>query len=282
MVSVRSFIVAGLVQDAVANQVWPWLGLVPAFWRRSAARLARPAPARVAATADGEIVGHAVALAAAWPPGKAARALAVVNRDLSPAAYGWVANEPPPRVPGLTWRSGRLVGLLAVLGLFHPGYGVFRNPADLSLLLIGGRQPELAVAARLLARVVRRMVVACPAEHFRNRLALQILAESGLAVLTPGVAPAAGWEIAVDFRPFPPLVVRGGRQHYARPLFPRPLQLTGRLLPGVGHEHPVWAECQLACLCPPDAPPLPDALSVEAILAAQDLARQAGLTFDLA
>ena len=266
----------------MANQVWPWLGLVPKPWRRSAVQLAKSSPTQVAATADGEIVGHSMPLAAAWPPGKAARALALVGQDLSPMAYGWASDVPPPHIPGLAWRSGRLLGLLCVLGLFHPLYGVFGNPADLSLVLIGGRQPELSVAARLLARLVRRLIVACPAENFRNRLALQILTESGLAVTTPAAAPAAGWDIALDFRPFPPLVAIEGRNHYARPLFPQPLQLTTGLPLVVGYEHPVWAECQLACIFPPGAPPLPDALSVEAVLAAQCLAKQAGLGFTLA
>ncbi len=199
-----------------------------------------------------------------------------------PLAYGWVTDIPPPSIPGMTWRSGRLLGLLSVLGLFHPLNGVFGNPADLSLLLIGGRQSELSVAARLLARLVKRLILACPAENFRNRLAVQILTESGLAVTTPADTPSAGWEIAVDFRPFPPLVVIEGKNHYARPLFPIPLRQVAGLPLTAGYEHPVWAECQLACMSLPGAPPLPDVLSVEAVLTTQCLAKQAGLGFTLA
>ena len=153
MENVRRFLVAGTADTRGLSRIWPWLGLVPGFWRHSAARLAGPRCALTAATKDGGLLGHSLALAPVWPPEKAAAALALTTARLAPLAFGWESPDPPPPLPGIAWHSGRLFGLLSVLGLFHPGLGVYRRPADLEMLLIGGDQPALAVAARFLAHL---------------------------------------------------------------------------------------------------------------------------------
>ena len=148
-------------------------------------------------------------------------------------------------------------------------------------MLVGDLQEEFSSAARFLARRVHHLVLVCPVEHFRNRLAWQILTECGLAVMTKAEIPADGWEIAVDIRRSPPTFIVGRQNLRPSPRFPDPLQSPSGL-PSPESMHPVWAECHLACLPAPGEPPLPDEASLRAVQATLALSERAGLTFTLA
>ena len=279
----RRFLVADVVPEHEADRVWPWLRLAPRPWRGAAFRLARPKAYPALMTEDGAVAGHAVALPTRYPVDRAAITLNRYFTELGPMAHGWLAAGPPPSMPGVTWRTGRLFALLAALSPFIMPRSPFGNPARLGVLLIGDNQPEVAVAARFLACRVRHLVLACPAENFRNRLAYQILAESGLAILTRADPPDGGWEAAIDFRRFPPdLVLKAGRGLYPRPLFPKPLRRPDATSPILMNGHPVWAECHFLCLVPPDWPPLPAEPSVGALQSMAMLAGMVGLDFTFA
>jgi len=276
----RHFLVADMVRDPETTHTWPWLNVVPPPLRHAAARLARPRLSPVASAEDGAIAGYSLALSSHWPAGRVAKAVGQIAADLSPVAYGWTAGASPPSLPGVEWRSGRILALLAVLSLFQPDQGPFSH-LGLQVLLIGNNQPELATAARFLARPVRRLIVACPVEHFRNRLALQILAESGLAILTRPDPTPAGWDVAIDLRYLPPSVLLGARVLRVRPCFSRPPRWSGRA-PTLADAHPAWPECYLACLAPSGQPLLPYEVSLSSLQIAMALAGQVGLGFALA
>ncbi|MCL6613673.1 MAG: hypothetical protein K6U03_03460, partial [Firmicutes bacterium] len=273
----RHFLVVGdPVEKGGELRVWPWLRMVPGPWRRAAGRFLRPKAGPVGRSADGLVNAYAMILPKVPRSGDLARALARAERELSPCAYGWTGPSPVP-FPELPWRSGRLFGLLAALSPFLPGWTPLGDPARLTVLLLGGRQPELAVAARFLAHRVRGIFIVCPAEHFRRRLAAQLLIESGLAVLALPRPPRGGWDVAIDFRVLPPRIETGDGVLVVRPLFPHPLALSGRLAEAVDGGHPVWAECHLACLAPPEGPPLPFTLTLASLREALALVERLGL-----
>ena len=279
----RRFLVAKVVAEREAERVGPWLGLVPGPWRGTAMRFAAPKAQPPLLSEDSEIAGHALALSARWPQGRIDVFLGRLGAELAPRAYGWLGQGLPPAMSGVAWYTGRLYALVAALGLFRGLRGPWGRLDRLGVLLIGDSRPEVAIAARFLARTVRHLILVCPVEHFRNRLAWQILTESGLAVVTRAETPASGWELGLDLRRYPPAFLPGTAPAlYPRPLFPKPLYPPDGRAPAVESEHPVWAECHLACLVSPGSPPLPHEPTLGSVEAALSLAEQVGLAFQLA
>ena len=263
-----------------ALHAWPWLRAMPRPWRRGLSRLARPKSGLVAATADGRIKAYGLLLSGGFPPMRLAALLARLENELTPQAYGWLASGSSP-LPGRPWRSGRFFGLLTALSPFVGKDLPFGAPEALTVLLQGEAQPELAVAARFLARRVRGLFIVCPPAYFRRNLAARILAESGLAVLDGPIPPPKGWDVAIDLRCLPPLFRVGPRLLTLYPVFPRPLVQAARWKKIMPLEHPVWAECHLACLLP-EKKTLPSALTPASLRAAFSLLEEAGVGFAFA
>ncbi|MGE5598770.1 MAG: hypothetical protein ACM3XS_05275 [Bacteroidota bacterium] len=263
------FLVAEIPPEDEAGRYWPWLGAVPRAWRRTAARWAKPRLSPPLVSRDGGVSGHSLVLSPFWPPSLVARAVDAWRGTLRPRAHGWLPPSPPPGTE-IAWYTGRLIGLLSVLSFFTDRNGPFGPPNRLSLLLIGEDRGPFAVAARFLARRVRHLTLVAPGEHFRDRLAWQILTESGLAVLTRAAPPETGWEVALDLRRHPPVILVGAeRVLRPRPCSAQPLWTPAGLRPAPENEHPVWAECHLLCLLPPEAalpPPEPTIRSLQEML----------------
>lgn len=278
----QRFLVAGITPESEVSRIWPWLGLVPRAWRRTAGRLTSSRIGTALLSGGGSIGGVPVSLSPYLSVERAASAIIHFDRQFQPRVHGWLAKEPPPAIAGVSWYTGRLYGLLAVLSLFAAGRRPFGDPARLSVLLIGGNSPEVSVTARFLAPRVRRLILASPFGHFRDRLAWQILSEYGLAIVTRFEPPKEGWELALDLTKTPPnLCLQAGRVLWARPHFADPLLAPEKETPAPENEDPVWAECHLACRLPPDAPPLPQAPTLKAVSELVSFSREIGLSFSL-
>jgi hypothetical protein len=280
--ALRSFVVAAVPAEREAVRAWPWLKLVPRAWRGAAMDFAGPKVYAAFTDGDGGVAGHRLIISDRCAAKRVIKAYDRFCAALSPAAHGWTAAWPPPAIPNVVWRDGGLFALMAAVFPFFLSPGTLGNPAALDLLLIGGNQTATAVAARFLARRVRHMALACPAAHFRNRLAWQILTETGLAVVTGNEIPASGWDLAIDLRNFPDVSLWENRRiMHPRPLFPRPLRCLESDIPLVADKHPAWSECHLACLIPPTRPALPTGISLASLNTASLLASEAGLAFSL-
>lgn len=279
MTEMRSFLVVDPAGDREVPLRWPWLNLVPTSWRRAASSWASPKCLPALATADGCITGHALTTVAGWPTPKTANAIINAQKRISTGICGWAGSSPPLEISGIFWRRGRIAALLAALGAFRDeGTG---DPAGMTVMVHGEARAELAVAARYLARVVRRLILVSPREDFRRRLAAQILGETGLVVMTREAPPAGGWDVALDLGGSVPRLVLGDCLARPRIVFPQPLlRVTqGKWLGRT--DHPVWDECYLACLAPNGAD-LPFETSLAALRAAFALAERAEIKFTLA
>lgn len=271
----RSFLVVCRADKREMSGLWPLLGMMPESWRRRAAGLMRPRCVPALAAPDGSIAGHSLAMMDGWPARKTVEAITRARSSVRPLACGWAGPPPPPEVPGVAWRLGKLFALLPALGVFHPHS--MGNLSGLTVMVSGEDRAALAAAARYLAGIVRRLILVSPGEHFRNRLAAQILCESGLAVLTRAVAPDHGWDVALDLQPLQPRLRLGARIISPRAVFPSPLLYLNERVPAA--DHPVWGECHLACLA---GESLPHETSLGSLRRALALAERADLSFSLA
>ncbi|MGE5529821.1 MAG: hypothetical protein ACM3X6_11875 [Patescibacteria group bacterium] len=286
----RRFVVAEAPALAEAARFWPWLGILPGPWRAAAAVFTRPRLLPAFYNEGRSVAGQALALPRrhhtrlALPgrsrPERARAPLAGALAECGPV-WGWAGPPPPPLLPGITWRPGSVFRLLLALSPFLREHGPFgRDPA----VLVSG-EPGLATASacRFLAARVRWLTLVCPGEHFRDRLAWQILCETGLAMLTRAEMAPGGWDVAIQIGEVPAVLAAGsGCARLPRAHFPSPL-----LHPKSGEEvpqnmDPVWCECHLDCLGSGAGESLPVDPTLGALTAALDLANRVGLSFSLA
>ena len=277
----RRFLIAEMIPAAEASGLWPWIRLAPRGWRTDLLRrFAQPRAERVLSNANTGVLGQVLALPEGCREAKTVKAIIGYQTLMAPAVYGWSAADRDPIPAEFPWRTGRLFAVLSCLAPFRHWSDLLGDPSGLGVMLLGGNQPELAVLGRCLARWVRFLIIVCREENFRNRLAEQILAESGLAAVTRSDIPARGWDIAIELRRFPPLLVlRESATVKPTALFPEPLYPQDGTAPAREYADPVWQECHLCCLAPADAAPPPAAVSVGAILAMLAIADRAGIGF---